>query len=104
MTALADMPLVRNAPIRQGRTLNLARSSNMEAYLGQLTGQENATPCMHCGQKSAGIWTRCVSVEGFFLGSCANCHYNNEGVRCSLRMYFGPVLRCLRDNTNVINP
>ena len=103
MTALADMPPVRNAPICQGRTLNLAWSSNIEAYLGQLTGQENATLCMHCGHKSAGIWTRCVLVEGFFLGSCTNCHYNNKGVRCSLCMYFRPVLRCLRDNTNVMN-
>jgi Protein of unknown function (DUF3716) len=67
----------------------------MEAYLGQLTGPENANACSHC-RKGAGIWVLCVSVEGFFGGSCSNCHYNNEGVRCSLRKFFGSFLSYLQ--------
>jgi hypothetical protein len=88
MTALAALPSIRNPQLRKDRKLNLKRASNIEAYLGQLVGQENGVSCTHCSQKSAGSWTQCVSVAGYFQGSCANCHYNNEGIRCGFRTYF----------------
>jgi hypothetical protein len=96
MTALAARSVVRDPEVREGRNLNTGRPSNMEAYLGQLTGSENANPCSHC-QKGAGIWVLCVSVGGFFNSSCSNCHYNNEGVRCSFRkLFFGSFLNYLQ--------
>ena len=34
-----------------------------------------------------------IIVKGYFSGSYTNCHYNNKGVRCSLRKYclFQPI-------------
>jgi hypothetical protein len=64
MTALAARPSVRNPQLHACRNLNFSRTSNIEAYLGQLTGEVNATACVHCGQKSAGKWTQCVLVKG----------------------------------------
>lgn len=89
MAELATKASVRNPQAREGRTANLNRSSNLEAYLGQLTGTINTVPCSHC-EKEAGPWVLCISVEGFFYGSCANCHYNNEGVRCSFSRFSSP--------------
>lgn len=84
MTRLYAFPPVRASVVREGRTVNSTRPSNMEALLGQVVGQVNPTACTHCAG-GAGVWTLCVSVNGFFAGSCANCHYGSEGVRCSLR-------------------
>ncbi len=69
----------------------MACSANIEAYLGQLISTINRTPCTHY-RNSAGVWALCVLVGGFFFSSCANCHYNNEGVRCSLSKSFGPTI------------
>ena len=78
----------RRVPVlRPGRTTNrAARPANLEAELGQFTGQVHASGCTHCAGGS-GTWTVCVVVAGFFGGSCANCHYGSEGARCSLRKY-----------------
>lgn len=87
MTALAPLPPARNSCERTGRTPKIAaRAANMEAFLGQIVGVVNGTQCKHC-KNGSGVWVLCVSVEGYFHGSCANCHYNNEGVRCSLRKF-----------------
>jgi hypothetical protein len=86
MTALSALVIVRNPDLRLDRTLNTTRPSNLEALLGQTVGQVNAVQCGHC-QAGSGLWTECVSVAGFFSGSCANCHYGSEGARCSLRKY-----------------
>lgn len=74
------------AAVHQGHTHTTTRPVNLEALFGQLTGQVNAVPCQHCA-RGFGVWTQCVSVAGFFRGSCANCHYGSEGARCSLREY-----------------
>jgi hypothetical protein len=83
------LPRLREPETRPGRETHLYRDANIEAVLAQSTGQINDPECAHCAQGS-GVWASCVSVPGSSLGSCANCHYNNEGNRCSLRKY------CLR--------
>ncbi len=90
MTALAAMSPVRNPRTREGRTPKIhSRSANMEAYIGQIVGNVNRPQCSHCTNGS-GVWASCITVEGYFNGSCANCHYNNEGVRCSFSKFFRP--------------
>jgi Protein of unknown function (DUF3716) len=84
MTALAALPPARNPTTRPGRNTRLNRDANIEANLAQITGQINDPECAHCARKN-GVFALCVSAAGQLSGSCANCHYNNEGVRCSLR-------------------
>src|SRR5205814_1537750 len=83
-TALAALPPLRAANLRRPRVLDLRRPSNREAYLGQCVGVASAAPCSHCA-RGYGPWDTCIVVTGQLLGSCANCHYGNEGKRCSLR-------------------
>ena len=60
----------------------------MEAFLAQIVGTEHAAdPCTHCASGS-GVFAQCVTVEGLFSGSCANCHYGSEGARCSFRKFY----------------
>jgi hypothetical protein len=84
MVSLTGLVAVRFPILRPGRTINTARPTNLEALLGQMTGQVNSSKCTHCAGGS-GRWSACVSVPGFFGSSCANCHYGSEGRRCSLR-------------------
>jgi hypothetical protein len=85
MTRLAAHVPVRLPQIREGRTVTTTRPTNMEALMGQMVGSEHvADPCMHCTAGS-GVWTECITVDGMFTGSCANCHYGSEGTRCSFR-------------------
>jgi hypothetical protein len=86
MVALSLLAARRVPVLRPGRTTNPRRPANLEAELGQFTGQVHASGCTHCAG-GAGVWTVCVVVAGFFGGSCANCHYGSEGARCSLRKY-----------------
>lgn len=65
------------------------RSSNRESYLAQCVGEVALEPCKHC-KKGSGPYLLCVTVPGYLWESCANCHYNNEGVRCSFRKFFRP--------------
>ncbi|KAH6665181.1 hypothetical protein B0J14DRAFT_236465 [Halenospora varia] len=92
MTALSLLAAQRTPVLRPGRTTNPARPANLEAELGQVTGQVSVPGCTHCAGGS-GVWTVCVVVAGFFGGSCCNCHYGSEGARCSLR---APAAACPR--------
>jgi hypothetical protein len=84
MLSLSQRVAVRIPRLRPGRLINTARPTNLEALLGQFTGQLNSPGCTHC-TGGHGVWGACVSVPGFFGSSCANCHYGSEGRRCSLR-------------------
>src|SRR5277367_2748438 len=103
MTALAALPAARNPTTRPGRNTRLTRDANIEANLAQITGQVNLPECRHCAQQN-GVFVLCVSVVGQLSGSCANCHYNNEGWRCSLRelssravfILFNNITNCLK--------
>jgi hypothetical protein len=95
MTALAAYNPVRNPQARTGHTPKPhARAANIEAYLGQIVSTINSPPCKHC-KNGSGVWVLCVSVPGFFSGSCSNCHYNNEGIRCSQSRFFRPWIEIL---------
>ncbi|KAF7870579.1 hypothetical protein EAF04_004323 [Stromatinia cepivora] len=60
---------------------------SVEAHLVQERGDVFTSRCNSCGNKGrpAGPWEECVALDGFLQGSCANCHVNNLGKRCSLR-------------------
>jgi hypothetical protein len=90
MSELVVLFPVRNLELRARRTLNIARTSNLEAYLGQFVGEIRDNKCIHC-TRGSGPWVGCVVVETLLNGSCCNCYYNNEGPRYSLRK-FRPVL------------
>ena len=102
MTALAALPPARNPTTRPGRNTRLNRDANIEANLAQITGQVNVPECAHCAREN-GVFALCVSAPGHLSGSCANCHYNNEGVRCSLREYsFWAVFALFYNVTNYL--
>ena len=88
MTELNALLLVRNPVLRAGHTLNIGRTSNLEAYLGQFIGEihDDDDECRHC-TRGSGPWVGYVTVDTLLSGSCYNCHYNNEGPRCSLRKF-----------------
>lgn len=86
MDSLHALPALRDALLRENRVLNLSRPSNVEANLAQRVGAVNPTDCTHCA-RGLGPFLLCVSVVDYFGGSCAGCHYNNEGTRCSLRKF-----------------
>jgi hypothetical protein len=82
---LVAMPPLREPTLRSpSAKINLDRPVNREAVAAQLVGKVNPTPCSSC-KKNDGPFTLCVSVEGFLKDSCANCHFNSSGARCSLR-------------------
>ena len=86
MDDLAKMVPARKALLREGKTPNLKRSSNIEALIGQIVGTTADPECTHCTNGS-GMWVKCVVADTFFGGSCCNCHYNNMGTRCSLSKF-----------------
>lgn len=73
-------------PVRRKASfeVNLDRMPNLESALAQIVGRVNRTPCDSCSRGS-GPFGLCVSVDGMLRGSCANCHYNSLGRRCSFR-------------------
>jgi hypothetical protein len=102
MTALAALPPARNPTTRPGRNTCLNRDANIEANLAQIMGQVNVPECTHCARRN-GVFALCVSALGHLSGSCANCHYNNEGVRCSLCEYsFRAVFTLFYNVTNYL--
>ncbi len=82
MAALSLLTACRVPVLRPGCTTNPARPANLEAELGQITGQVCASRCTHYAGRS-GVWTACIVIARFFSRSCANCHYSSEGARCS---------------------
>lgn len=86
---MRDMPIRRNVELRSEHSkLNLQRPSNRDAVLAQAVGEEEPRACNHC-MKEEGAFRTCVTVKdewGLLLqGSCASCHVNSAGNRCSFR-------------------
>ncbi|KAF7927940.1 hypothetical protein BELL_0572g00080 [Botrytis elliptica] len=81
---LKYMPNRTSAVLKPDGTQN---NTSVEAHLVQERGEVFTSKCNSCGNKGrpAGPWEECVALEGFLQGSCANCHVNNLGKRCSLR-------------------
>jgi hypothetical protein len=48
ITSLLALPFLRPTVPRPGRNPHTARPSNLEAWLGQVTGQVQALGCGHC--------------------------------------------------------
>ncbi|KAI9757214.1 MAG: hypothetical protein M1815_001824 [Lichina confinis] len=59
--------------------INWERPVNREAIIGQTRGEVTSVTCGRC-QNGLGPFSKCVVVEGFFSGSCTNCHYNSQEV------------------------
>jgi hypothetical protein len=86
---MMGMTVERGVQLRAGYAVpNLARTANREAVLAQAVGQVEEKPCHHCS-KGEGVFATCVRVrkedELLLKGSCAACHANSTGSRCSLR-------------------
>ena len=73
-------------PRELSTSINTTRSSNYEAYLMQAVGDSRDDACRNC-KKDDGPWEGCVTLDGFFGDSCANCHFNSMDQRCSFRTY-----------------
>ena len=90
MTAFYEMEINRCLEFRKKDCKGkYKRPSNIEALCAYQVGEVNEPPCTHC-ERGIGIYQQCVSVKDFLNGSCANCHYNSEGTRCSLRKFTTP--------------
>jgi hypothetical protein len=87
----------RRTPVpRELSTLiNTTRSSNYEAYLMQAVGDSRDNAYRNY-KKDNGPWEGCITLDGFFGDSCANCYFNSIDQRCSfctyltLRAFSGP--------------
>lgn len=89
ITKLKTLTTVRKVVLRAGiKALNLTRNPNREAVIAQAVGSTVQARCSHCS-RGEGAFTECVqaTVDGELLlqGSCASCHANSTGTRCSLR-------------------
>jgi hypothetical protein len=66
--------------------------SNAEAWVAQHVGKEADAPCINCGNGNGPFLGRaCIVVDDHLIGSCAGCHYNSGGHRCSFRKMVGLV-------------
>jgi hypothetical protein len=86
---LMHMPPKRTVELRTGIAKPvLSRIANREAVLAQAVGEVEISPCNHC-KVGVGVFTDCVRVQDgdkhFLRGSCASCHANSLGKRCSFR-------------------
>ena len=86
---LLEMEKVRGVELREGISWpNLARTANREAVLAQAVGHVVEPSCRHCA-RGEGPFSSCIQVEvdnhPLLKGSCASCHANSTGQRCSLR-------------------
>ncbi|KXX74932.1 hypothetical protein MMYC01_207828 [Madurella mycetomatis] len=90
ITAMLQLPLLRDIEMNldqhnHSRVLNWDRPTNREAALMQVTGWDpDISECVSC-QGNTGPFLNCIVSDICGNGSCANCHYNSEGKRCSFR-------------------
>lgn len=85
ITLLLKMPQLRQIKLREGhKHTKLERSEEQAAVYAQTVGQVANPACEHC-KRGHGPWTLCITVPGFYKGSCANCAYSSSGNRCSFR-------------------
>ena len=86
---LATLPRLRPLVLRSGLTekaISTSRAHNVEAMLGYTRGRVlfGDQACQECINKTR-PFACCVIMDGMFQGSCAGCHYNSLGLKCSLR-------------------
>jgi hypothetical protein len=89
LKTMMELPVLRRVELRSGRSgLRMNQAINREAIAAQAVGQVELVSCCHCA-KGMGHFVNCVRVkidDGYLLsGSCAACHANGSGSRCSFR-------------------
>ena len=72
------------------RIFDPTQAVNREAILMQAIGREAEQPCDKCGRGNGKFAGGCIVVDHIGddridVDYCANCHYQNEGSRCSFR-------------------
>lgn len=97
---LHAMPIVRPLILRNKRKLGRLDkgADNLEAALAQQRGTLRTQECNSCFNKSGPFANGCVTVEGKFNFSCANCRFNGEGGRCSFKPNSNNSRRGVRKN------
>ncbi|KAK5680312.1 hypothetical protein LTS10_007239 [Elasticomyces elasticus] len=86
----SDLQAVRKPVYFRGtftsRMFNGSPYSNMEAALTQMSGNElkGGEACERC-HNGCGPFTTCVVGGELHKGACANCVYNSQASKCSLR-------------------
>lgn len=82
MMDFTTMEKKRDAILRVGAApLVYTRTSNVEAELAQMVGEERSPACRHC-RRGNGKWAACITVPDYLRGACANCWYGSSGKRC----------------------
>lgn len=89
LKTMMELPVLRRVELRSGRSgLRMSRAINREAVAAQAVGQVELVGCCNCA-KGLGCFVNCVRVkiddEYLLSGSCAACHANGSGLRCSFR-------------------
>ncbi|KAL2760240.1 hypothetical protein ACRALDRAFT_1067162 [Sodiomyces alcalophilus JCM 7366] len=84
LQALENIWVKRDLILREPKELNLSRPSNREAVMMTIVGTAAPTECKSCTKKD-GPFDGCFVVPGVARGSCNNCHWNSEGIKCSFR-------------------
>ncbi|KAL0468768.1 hypothetical protein QR685DRAFT_598485 [Neurospora intermedia] len=83
---LRKEPPVRNINLRKDiGSVNLAVGGNLEAVFVQLNGKQATAECDVCN-KSLGPFVGCIQHPNVGDGSCANCLYRRQGLKCTHRV------------------
>ena len=82
MSQLITQPRVRGIYLRPGKVLQMNRNTNQDAALGFTRGKkaEHRVKQVLVHLRSVLWYQTCIGK-----GSCTNCHYGSDGVRCSFR-------------------
>lgn len=83
---LKELPELREIPWKSGTQPASAnnRRESIAACIMATRGKIAQTPCTCCA-RGKGNFSFCISLPGWFNGSCANCHYGAQGSLCSFR-------------------
>jgi Protein of unknown function (DUF3716) len=90
--SLAGEDRVRIPELREGRstqTMNITRTQNQDAILGQSRGEVVEQACDEC-VGGFGLFTECVTAtakgKAVGKGACMNCLYGSEAKRCNFHV------------------
>lgn len=90
LDALAALPVVRSVPWKPGKELPPDKSTESPRYqtrggcLLAMRGHVMEPRCSHCASPGSRL-SLCVSLPGWYRGSCAACQMRAKGAQCSLR-------------------
>jgi hypothetical protein len=88
---IVDLPLLRPLTLREGREIAFLHNpshglKNYKVALAYQRGKVQAQKCSCCaGPNPMGPFQYCVVLGTVQNGSCTNCAYNGNGIRCTLR-------------------